>query len=132
MGAILGLGVDVVSVARIGRLKDRLGSRFLGRVFTDDELADIGAESAPDERVAARFAAKEAVMKALGTGLTGGVGFKQIEVSNLPSGRPVAKLSGAAADIARELGAAKVLITMANEREWAVAVALLEGGDGDR
>lgn len=132
MGHVLGVGVDVVSVARIGRLKDRLGARFLGRVFTDGELADIGAESVSDERVAARFAAKEAVMKALGTGWSAGVGFRQIEVSNLPSGRPVAKLTGAAADIARELGAARVLITMANEREWAVAVALLESGDGDR
>jgi holo-[acyl-carrier protein] synthase len=129
---ILGLGVDMVSVARIGRLKERHGPRFLGRVFTDEELADIGVHSVSSERVAARFAAKEAVMKALGTGWAAGVGFKQIEVSNLPSGRPVARLSGTAADIARELGAAKVLITMANEREWAVAVAVLEGGDADR
>ena len=97
MGRIIGIGVDLVSVERIGQLRRRHGYRFLRRVFTDRELRDHGIENARDERLAARFAAKEAVMKALGTGWALGVGFKQIEVSNLPTGQPIATLHGEAA-----------------------------------
>ena len=129
MGAVLGIGVDLVSVERIAILRRRHGSRFLARVFTEHELRDHGIESAPDERLAARFAAKEAVMKALGTGWAAGVGFKQIEVSNLPSGQPVAQLTGQAAERARLLGAEHIHLTISNQQQWAVAVALLEGKD---
>lgn len=129
MGAILGIGVDLVSIHRIGSLRRRHGDRFLRRVFTDRELRDHGIEKARDERLAARFAAKEAVMKALGTGWAAGVGFKQIEVGNLPSGQPIATLSGQAAERAKQLGAARIHITMTNEQDWAVAVAVLEAAD---
>ena len=126
---VIGIGVDLVSIERISQLRDRHGERFLRRVFTERELEDHGLRGARDERLAARFAAKEAVMKALGTGWGGGVGFKQIEVSNLPTGQPVVELHGGAAERARLLGAGNLFITMSNEREWAVAVAVLEAGD---
>ncbi|MGD9519182.1 MAG: holo-ACP synthase [Armatimonadota bacterium] len=129
MSTILGLGIDLVSIERIGSLRLRHGDRFLRRVFTDRELHDHGLEKARDERLAARFAAKEAVMKALGTGWAAGVGFKQIEVSNLPSGQPVVELHGEAAARASMLGALRVHVSMSNEQQWAVAVAVLEAAD---
>jgi len=129
MGMIVGIGIDLVSIERIGSLRRRHGDRFLRRVFTDRELQDHGIEAARDERLAARFAAKEATMKALGTGWAAGVGFRQIEVSDLPSGQPVAELRGDAAERARRLGVDRVLISMSNERDWAVAVAVLEARD---
>ena len=126
MGGIIGIGVDLVEVARIGELRRRHGRRFLSRVFTEREMEDNGLERTRDERLATRFAAKEAIMKALGTGWGLGVGFKQIEISNLPTGQPVARLSGEALKRARQLGATRIHLTMSNERQWAVAVAVLE------
>jgi holo-[acyl-carrier protein] synthase len=132
VGSIIGLGIDIVAVDRIASLRRRHGARFLRRVFSEAELRASNLESASDARLAARFAAKEAVMKALGTGWAAGVGFKQIMVRSLPSGQPVVELSGPAAARARQLGARRVHLSMADERHWAVAVAILEGGDAPR
>jgi holo-[acyl-carrier protein] synthase len=129
MGRIIGIGLDLVEVARIADLRRRHGERFEKRVFSEAELAAAGVKDARDERVAARFAAKEAVMKALGTGWAQGVGFKQIEVFSLPSGQPVATLKGAAALRAQSLGANSIHITMTDQGQWAAAVAILEGPD---
>jgi holo-[acyl-carrier protein] synthase len=129
MGSIVGIGVDVVTVARIAAARRRHGDRFLRRVFTDGELAHSRLADTRDERVAARFAAKEAVMKALGTGVSAGVGFRQIEILSLPSGQPVVRLSGAAAARAQALGGATMHISMSDQGEWAAAMAILEGGD---
>ncbi len=133
MGGIVGIGVDLVEVQRIGELRRRHGRRFLERVFTDREMEDNGLERTRDERLATRFAAKEAIMKALGTGWALGVGFKQIEIANLPTGQPTARLSGEALRRAQQLCATRIHLTMSNERQWAVAVAVLEAAaDDDR
>lgn len=129
MGRIIGIGLDLVEVARIAKLRRRHGERFERRVFSEAELAAARISDARDERVAARFAAKEAIMKALGTGWAQGVGFRQIELFSLPSGQPVATLKGAAAIRAQSLGATTVHITMTDQGRWAAAVAILEGPD---
>lgn len=129
MGRIIGIGLDLVEVARIAHLRRRHGERFERRVFSEAELAAARISDSRDERVAARFAAKEAVMKALGTGWAQGVGFKQIELFSLPSGQPVATLTGAAARRAASLGADTIHITMTDQGSWAAAVAILEGPD---
>jgi holo-[acyl-carrier protein] synthase len=113
-----GLGVDVVSVPRFRRLMERWGERALGRLFAPEE----GAAGLSYTRLAARFAAKEAVMKALGAGVTS-VGWHDIQILSLPSGRPRVQLQGRARELAERLGITRIEISLSHERELAVAVA---------
>jgi holo-[acyl-carrier protein] synthase len=122
---VLGVGVDVVEVARVRRAVQRWGQAFLARVFTPGELQHATARDGP-VRLAARFAAKEAVMKALGCGW-GRVRFRDIEILRDPSGRPHARLHGEAARVAERLGVAAVHVSLSHAREYAVAVAVAEG-----
>lgn len=123
---IVGCGIDVVDVARIRRAAERFGRRFLERVFTPAEIAYVERKSNRWERYAARFAAKEAGMKAIGTGLRGGVRWRDFEVSNQASGKPTLLLSGEAARIAARLGARAVHLSITHTRESAAAVVILE------
>ncbi len=122
---VLGVGVDAVEVARIRRAVDRWGEAFLTRVYTPVELARASGRDGP-ARLAARFAAKEAVMKALGCGW-GRVRFRDIEVTRDPGGRPRARLSGAAARLAERAGVVAVHLSLSHARGYAVAVAVAEG-----
>lgn len=115
------VGVDLVRVERIREAVDRHGDRFLKRIFTEVELTYCLSSAHKFERLAGRFAAKEAASKALGTGLVG-VGWKEFEVTNLPSGKPVIALSGRARSKADEQGLSRWDVTLAHEREYAVAV----------
>lgn len=125
---ILGLGLDLVSVPRMERSLDRFGHRLLSRVLTGSERAALPAAPGPRAAyVAARFAAKEAAVKALGTGFAAGLGPLDVEVFSLPSGRPELRLYGEAARRAGELGAASVHVSLTHEREMAAAVVILEG-----
>src|SRR5215469_17074128 len=101
---IVGTGVDITEVARIRAAVDRYGDRFLRRVFTPDEVRYCLSKLNAAERLAARFAAKEAGMKAIGTGLRHGVTWQDVEVVRLPGGRPNLKFSGKAAEFADRLG----------------------------
>ncbi len=101
---ILGSGVDLCEVPRIETAIARYGNRFLERIFTAREIAYADRKANRFERYAARFAAKEAGMKALGTGWTGGIAWRDFEVINLPSGRPTLEFHGRAAEIAAKLG----------------------------
>lgn len=121
---ILGLGVDLVPVSRLASAR---GARFDRRVFTPAELAHARRSADPDERLAARFAAKEAVMKALGTGWGKGVGWRQIEVRTGRDGAPALRLSGAAARLARRRGVRAWHLSLSHAGGMAVAVALAEG-----
>jgi holo-[acyl-carrier protein] synthase len=124
---IVGLGVDICSVQRMAQVTERHGQRFLDRVLSSREQAALSTQRVGPERVAARFAAKEALMKALGTGRAAGVGFLDIHVLNHESGRPLIDLTGRAAEVAAALGVQRVHVSMSHEREHAVAVVLLEG-----
>lgn len=125
---ILGLGLDLVSLPRMERSLERFGHRLLCRVLTDDERVALPAAPGPRTAyVAARFAAKEATVKALGTGFAAGVGPLDVEVLSLPSGKPEVRLRGAAARRAGELGAGSVHISLTHERDTAAAVVILEG-----
>jgi holo-[acyl-carrier protein] synthase len=116
-------GVDLVQIQRIAVLLDRYGERFTRRVFTDRELA--ACRQRPD-RLATRFAAKEAVSKALGTGI-GRVSWREIEVVNDPAGRPELVLSGQAAELAAELGLREWAISLSHSREQAIAFVVAAG-----
>ena len=103
-GMIVGIGVDLEEVGRIRGAIERHGDRFLRRIFTPDEVAYAEEKAQPFSSYAARFAAKEAAMKALGTGWDHGVRWRDIEVANESGGRPLLRLRGRAAEVARELG----------------------------
>jgi holo-[acyl-carrier protein] synthase len=124
---IVGTGVDLCEVRRIRKaIEASHGERFLDRVFTALEIAYANSKANRYERYAARFAAKEAGMKALGTGWRGGLSWQDLEVTNLPSGRPTLKLHGKAAEIAKRLGVANIALSMTHTAEQAMAMVILE------
>jgi len=124
---IVGLGVDIAEVARLRQAIERHGERFLRRVFTPAEIAYCQSHKNCHERFAARFAAKEAGMKALGTGWRRGVRWRDLEVRNAKGGKPHLQLSGQAAEICRGLGAARILLSLTHTPEYALAQVLIEG-----
>jgi holo-[acyl-carrier protein] synthase len=129
-GVIVGIGVDVCEVARIDQaLRAGSGARFRARVFTDAEVASCeGRGRARMESYAASFAAKEAALKALGTGWAGGLAWHEVEVVREAGGRPRLALHGAAATRARRLGVASAHLTLSHTGELAVAMVVLEAG----
>ncbi len=126
--AIIGHGIDAVEVARIGRLLDERGERFGERCFTGAERAYADSSRRRIEHYAARFAAKEAVMKALGTGWAQGVGWTDIEVTRDDAGRPGVRLHGVAAEIAGRLGITRWSISLTHTGTVAVASVIAEDG----
>ena len=124
---ILGLVTDLVEVARISKSISSYGSRFTRRVFTESERTYSESTANSAERFAARFAAKEAAMKALGTGWAHGVTWTQIEVSNLPGGKPELILRDTARQVADKMGVRKIWLTMSHTSQLASAIVILEG-----
>lgn len=124
---ILGLGTDIVSTERLDRMVEAYGDRFLNRVFTRREVETAELRATLCERLGTRFAAKEACMKALGTGWRGGVQFTDIEVRKHPSGMPELVLTGAAKERADELGVERISVSLSHESQMAMAVVILEG-----
>lgn len=127
---IIGLGIDLARVDRIARLVDRYGERFLRRVFTEGERAAAGGGPERARRLAARFAAKEAALKALGTGLSQGIRWRDVEVVRRPGAPPALALHGAAARIARRRGIERLHVTLSHEGPFALAVVVAEAAAG--
>jgi holo-[acyl-carrier protein] synthase len=123
---IVGSGVDLCEVSRIKTAIERYGNRFLDRVYTEREIAYASRKANLYERYAARFAAKEAGMKALGTGWHGGVRWRDFEVANLPSGRPTMKFHGKAAEYAKRLGVENISLSITHTSVQAMAMIILE------
>jgi holo-[acyl-carrier protein] synthase len=123
---IVGTGVDLAEVPRLRGAIERHGRRFVERVFTAGEIAYAESKANRFERFAARFAAKEAGMKALGTGWTGGIGWQDLEVTHLPSGRPTLVFHGQAAERAAALGVGAVWLSLTHTPEQALAFVVLE------
>ena len=123
---IIGTGVDLAEVDRIRAAIERHGARFTERIYTPGEMAYVERKANRYERYAARFAAKEAGMKALGTGWHG-VRWRDFEVANLPSGRPTLRFHGAAAEIAGKLGVQNVALSLTHTATQALAYVILEG-----
>lgn len=126
---ILGTGIDLTEVDRIREAVERYGRRFLERVFTPAEIAYAESKANRHERYAARFAAKEAGMKAIGTGWRGGVRWQDFEVLNQRGGRPELVLHGAAAEVARRMGVARIHLSLTHTPALAQAFVILEGGE---
>jgi len=124
---IVGIGVDIVEVARIRRAVDRYGDRFLRRVFTEREVRYCKRCVRPEQRFATRFAAKEAALKALGVGWRMGVRFTEVEVTNNELGAPSVAFSGRALELSRRLGAERIHVSLSHHQRFAVAHVILEG-----
>lgn len=123
---IVGTGVDIAEVSRVEAAIRRRGRRLLERVFTPAEIRYCEQHKNQFERFAARFAAKEAAMKALGTGWRRGVRWRDLEVRNLPSGQPTLSFSGRAAEVARRLGAARISVSLSHSKDLVIAQVILE------
>ncbi|HSZ17590.1 MAG TPA: holo-ACP synthase [Terracidiphilus sp.] len=125
---IVGSGIDLVEIGRIHDSVERFGKRFLDRIFTGAEQAYCLRKRKAAESLAARFAAKEAGAKALGTGISQGVNWLEIEVLRERSGRPTLRFYGRAAEIAAAMGVANVALSLTHSGDLAMASVVLEDG----
>jgi holo-[acyl-carrier protein] synthase len=123
---IVGLGIDIAEVDRIESAIRRYGQRFLQRVYTAAEIDYCQSKANAFERFAGRFAAKEAAMKAIGTGWKRGVRWRDFEVVREASGRPVIRFSGVAAGFAERLGTKRALVSITHTATQAIAQVILE------
>lgn len=128
MAEIFGIGVDIVDISRIAALREKHGDRLHRIVFTRAEIDFCLSRANADECLAARFAAKEAVMKALGTGWAEGVAFTGIEVVREECGKPGIRLHGSTADKARTLGAGRIHLSLSHSQINAIAQVIIENG----
>lgn len=125
---IVGSGIDLVEIGRIEQSVNRYGERFLNRIYTAEEQAYCMRKRMAAESLAARFAAKEAAAKALGTGISAGVNWLEIEVVRQPGGRPGVQFHGRAAQIAAQLGVVRAALSLTHTNNLAMASVVLEGG----
>jgi len=124
---IVGTGLDIIDVDRVRAIHARWGERFLSRILGDAEMAYCLSTADPAPAIAARFAGKEAVSKALGTGIGTRVGWHDIEIANEPSGRPTVELRAGAHEVLQELGGRQVLLSLSHSQGQAAAMAVIEG-----
>jgi holo-[acyl-carrier protein] synthase len=124
---VIGLGTDIAEIARVEKSIARFGERFLERVYTAGEIAYCMRKKSSGESFAARFAAKEAGAKALGTGIARGVSWQEIEVRRQPGQRPTLHLMGRAAELAAELGVDRISLSLTHSKDLAMAVVVMEG-----
>ena len=123
---IVGTGIDIAEVPRIAQSIERFGERFLGRVFTEGEIGYCNRKANRAQHFAARFAAKEAGMKAIGTGWSRGVRWRDIEVCRMPGGRPTLAFHNKAAEFAARLGTKQVALSLTHTEQYAIAQVILE------
>ncbi len=121
---IVGLGTDIIEIHRIAEMIERHGELFLTRIYTSEEIRHCQRRKNSTQHFAGRWAAKESVMKVLGTGFVKGIGWKDIEVINKKSGRPVLNLTGGAQRRAAGMGIREILITISHCRAYATATAV--------
>jgi holo-[acyl-carrier protein] synthase len=123
---VIGLGTDLMEISRIERSYERYGDAFLQRVFTPGEIAYCMAKKNFAESLAARFAAKEAGAKALGTGISRGVSWRELEVKRQPGQRPELHLNGRAAEVAARLGIKRLSLSLSHSRTDSIAIVVAE------
>ena len=124
--SVIGIGVDLVECARIQHSIDRFGERFLHRVFTEGEIEYSMSMKFPARHLAARFAGKEAVAKAFGTGIGKAMGWRNIDIRKKPSGEPFVVFSGPAQELAGKRGVTSALITLSHTDHHAMACVVLD------
>lgn len=128
---VLGIGTDIIECLRIAQMIERHGELFINRVYTPLEIRYCQSRKQATQHFAGRWAAKEAILKALGTGWRKGISWRDIEVRNDPSGRPVVGLRGGAKDIVEQRGIREMLVSISHCRSHATAYALALGTEAD-
>jgi holo-[acyl-carrier protein] synthase len=123
---IFGTGLDIIEIDRIKKSLAKYSSRFENKIFTDGEINYCQLQADPGKHFAARFAVKEAVSKSLGTGITDEVGFKDIEVVNQTSGKPIVKMGGRGKILFEKLNLKFIHISISHDRHYAIAHAIAE------
>ncbi len=126
---IVGIGTDIVRISRVRRLAERFPRRIRGKIYTPDELSFCLSQDDAAPSLAGRFAAKEAVLKALGTGWGSGARLVDVEIVNTSTGAPSVRLHGKTSEIAHVRGIARWHISIAHDGDMALAVAVAEGGN---
>ncbi len=127
MANILGIGTDIIECLRIAQMIERHGELFISRVYTQHEIQYCQSRKLATQHFAGRWAAKEAILKALGTGWRRGISWRDIEVHNDPGGKPVVALRGGARDVVEQLGITQMLVSISHCRSHATAYALALG-----
>jgi holo-[acyl-carrier protein] synthase len=123
--AIVGIGLDLVKIERIRAMVDRWQERFLRRLYTEAEQQLSAKRMSPYAFLAGRFAAKEAILKALGTGWMDGIRWRDIQVLNDPSGKPIATADGRAGLLIQQAGVTHILVSVSHDGDYAIAEAVL-------
>ncbi|MGL4513647.1 MAG: holo-ACP synthase [Lacipirellulaceae bacterium] len=124
--AIVGIGADIIECLRIAQMIERHGELFIARVYTEHEIAYCSERKAATQHYAGRWAAKEAVLKALGTGWVKGIGWRDVEVRNAPSGAPSVRFHGGAREVLERSGIQRVHLSISHCRSHATAYAIAE------
>ena len=127
---IIGIGTDITECLRIARMIERHGELFIGRIYTAHEIQYCQSRRQATQHFTGRWAAKEAILKALGTGWVKGISWRDVEILNESSGQPVVELRGGAKDVARGLGITKMLVSISHCHTHATAYAIAVG-EGD-
>ncbi|WP_447984796.1 holo-ACP synthase [Nitrospira sp. Nam74] len=123
--SIIGVGLDLVKIARVEAIARRWQDRFLQRVYTEDERRASFGRAWPYASLAGRFAAKEAMLKALGTGWSAGVSWQDIQVLNEVGGRPVATVQGRTGVLVRQAGVTRIYVSLSHDGDYAIAEVIL-------
>lgn len=123
---IIGIGVDIAETARVEKLSAKFGQRFARRILTADELREFDRRKHSSSYLATRFAAKEAVAKALGTGIGEQLGFHSIQIDNDAQGKPMLRFMGTAVDLIAGLNINNAMISLSDEKHYVVAMVVLE------
>ena len=129
MSTVLGIGTDITECLRIARMIERHGELFIDRVYTPEEVRYCQSRRQSTQHFTGRWAAKEAVLKALGTGWRRGISWRDVEIRNEPGGRPVVALRGGLRDLVQQLGVAELLVSISHCRSHATAYAIALGGE---
>ena len=124
---ILGIGIDIIEVARIASSFEKFGEKFVNRILLPDEIAYCLTHKQPAPFLAARFAAKEAISKAFGTGIGAALGWRDMEIRRKESGEPFVVLHGKGKTLFDERGAKRLLVTLSHTENYAAATAVLAG-----
>lgn len=124
---ILGVGTDIIECLRIAQMIERHGELFIARVYTDHEIEYCATRKAATQHYAGRWAAKEAVLKALGTGWVRGIGWRDVEVRHTPAGGPIVRLYGGAREVLERSGIETIHLSISHCRSHATAYAVAEG-----
>ena len=131
MPETLGIGTDITECLRIARMIERHGELFVNRVYTSEEIQYCQQRAQSTQHFTGRWAAKEAVLKALGTGWRRGISWRDVEIRNEPSGRPVVAVRGGAKEVVEQLGISELLISISHCRTHATAFAVALGKKRD-